>query len=145
RLADHATMLQAGGKFKVHVVIRKVIDALNVQSAIVMAGNGLDFLRAGRRSDLVTRNGLQFAIGRLGPNGRSVPNGGTEKPMHMFWRTAAAAAAVLTIATAAQAGDPDSCKTVRLSDIGWTDITSTTALTAQLLKGLGYSPKIDQL
>jgi glycine betaine/proline transport system substrate-binding protein len=65
--------------------------------------------------------------------------------MRRFWRTAAAAAAVLTIATAAQAGDPDSCKTVRLSDIGWTDITSTTALTAQLLKGLGYTPKIDQL
>ena len=27
----------------------------------------------------------------------------------------------------ALAADPDSCKTVRFSDVGWTDITATTA------------------
>jgi len=43
--------------------------------------------------------------------------------------------------TAAQAADPASCKTVRFADVGWTDITATTALTSVLLKGLGYAPK----
>ena len=65
--------------------------------------------------------------------------------MRNIWRAAAATLAVMTMTGGAYAADPDSCKTVRLSDIGWTDITSTTAMTAQLLKGLGYTPKIDQL
>jgi glycine betaine/proline transport system substrate-binding protein len=37
--------------------------------------------------------------------------------------------------------DPDSCATVRLADIGWTDVTSTTAVLAQLLAQLGYQSK----
>jgi glycine betaine/proline transport system substrate-binding protein len=41
--------------------------------------------------------------------------------------------------------DPDSCTTVRLSDIGWTDVTSTTAVFAELLKQIGYLPKITVL
>jgi glycine betaine/proline transport system substrate-binding protein len=45
----------------------------------------------------------------------------------------------------ALARDPDSCTTVRLSDIGWTDVTSTTAVFAELLKHLGYVPKITVL
>jgi len=43
--------------------------------------------------------------------------------------------------SAAYAGDPDACKTVRFSDVGWTDITSTTAIASEILKGLGYTPK----
>jgi glycine betaine/proline transport system substrate-binding protein len=60
----------------------------------------------------------------------------------------AAAAAVLGLATVsaatvpARAADPESCKVVRMSDIGWTDVTATTALTAMILKDLGYQPKI---
>ncbi len=30
------------------------------------------------------------------------------------------------------------CDTVRFSDVGWTDITATTAVTSEVLKGLGY-------
>ncbi|MGF1717361.1 choline ABC transporter substrate-binding protein [Photobacterium chitinilyticum] len=30
------------------------------------------------------------------------------------------------------------CETVRFSDVGWTDITATTAITSEVLKGLGY-------
>jgi len=45
----------------------------------------------------------------------------------------------------ALARDPDSCTTVRLSDIGWTDVTSTTAVFAELLKQIGYLPKITVL
>ncbi|MEO6118127.1 MAG: choline ABC transporter substrate-binding protein [Methylotenera sp.] len=41
----------------------------------------------------------------------------------------------------AQAAEPASCSTVRFADIGWTDITATTALTSTVLQGLGYKPK----
>lgn len=41
--------------------------------------------------------------------------------------------------------DPPACKTVRFSDVGWTDVTSTTAITAQLLRSIGYSPTITVL
>ncbi|MFX8860311.1 hypothetical protein ABTM70_19295, partial [Acinetobacter baumannii] len=47
----------------------------------------------------------------------------------------------LLVASAAQAAEPASCKTVRFADVGWTDITATTALSSVLLKGLGYAPK----
>ena len=48
----------------------------------------------------------------------------------------------ILMALPAQAQDADSCKTVRLSDVGWTDITSTTAATSEVLKGLGYKPDV---
>jgi glycine betaine/proline transport system substrate-binding protein len=48
-------------------------------------------------------------------------------------------------AGAAAAADPESCQTVRMSDVGWTDITSTTAATAVVLEGLGYDPEIELL
>ncbi len=41
--------------------------------------------------------------------------------------------------------DPASCRTVRFSDVGWTDVTATTALTAQLLRDIGYTPTITVL
>ncbi len=40
----------------------------------------------------------------------------------------------------AQAAEPAACKAVRFADVGWTDITATTALTSRILEGLGYSP-----
>jgi glycine betaine/proline transport system substrate-binding protein len=45
----------------------------------------------------------------------------------------------------AAAAEPDSCKTVRFSDVGWTDITATTALTSVVLEGLGYETSADIL
>ena len=42
-------------------------------------------------------------------------------------------------------GEPASCQAVRFSDVGWTDVTATTALTAQLLRSIGYSPTITVL
>jgi glycine betaine/proline transport system substrate-binding protein len=65
--------------------------------------------------------------------------------MRNIWRAAAAALAALTITTAAHAADPDSCKSVRFSDVGWTDITSTTAMVSRILSGLGYEPKTQLL
>lgn len=37
------------------------------------------------------------------------------------------------------------CTTVRLSDVGWTDITATTAATALVLEGLGYQTEVKVL
>ena len=43
------------------------------------------------------------------------------------------------------AAEPVSCQEVRLPDIGWTDVTATTALTAALLEQRGYRPRITVL
>jgi glycine betaine/proline transport system substrate-binding protein len=61
--------------------------------------------------------------------------------MRNAWRIAAAGLAAMTISTAALAADSDACKTVRFSDVGWTDITSTTAMASRILTALGYEPK----
>lgn len=60
-------------------------------------------------------------------------------------RTSTALAATLVLlcnaipaATSAIAAEPDTCTTVRFSDVGWTDITATTALASTVLNGLGY-------
>ncbi len=45
------------------------------------------------------------------------------------------------MAGSVQAADPAACRTVKFSDVGWTDITATTAATAVVLDGLGYEPK----
>jgi glycine betaine/proline transport system substrate-binding protein len=47
--------------------------------------------------------------------------------------------------SAVHAGDAESCKKVRFSDVGWTDITATTALASVVLEGLGYSPEAQLL
>ena len=49
------------------------------------------------------------------------------------------------IAVPAQAMDADSCSPVRFSDVGWTDITATTAVTTFILKSLGYETDIKVL
>jgi len=56
-----------------------------------------------------------------------------------------ACAATLLGPGMAHAADPDSCKAVRFSDVGWTDITSTTAATSVVLEGLGYAPQVEIL
>ena len=43
------------------------------------------------------------------------------------------------------AGDAESCKKVRLSDVGWTDIQATTGVAFNLLTALGYEPEVIQL
>ena len=40
---------------------------------------------------------------------------------------------------------PASCKAVRLSDVGWTDIQATTGVASVLLTALGYEPQVIQL
>jgi glycine betaine/proline transport system substrate-binding protein len=47
--------------------------------------------------------------------------------------------------TAPMAADPESCKKVRFSDVGWTDITATTAVASVILEALGYEPETQVL
>lgn len=65
--------------------------------------------------------------------------------MNILKRAAAAALALAFSAGAAAAQDPESCKLVRFSDVGWTDITATTAIATTVLQGLGYETDIKVL
>jgi glycine betaine/proline transport system substrate-binding protein len=59
----------------------------------------------------------------------------------MNWKTAlqaaSAAVVVASMTTSVMAAD---CKAVRFADVGWTDITATTAAASTVLKALGYAP-----
>jgi glycine betaine/proline transport system substrate-binding protein len=48
---------------------------------------------------------------------------------------------LLCIVPVGAMAEPASCRTVRLSDVGWTDVTATTAVLTQVLRGLGYDPQ----
>ena len=50
-------------------------------------------------------------------------------------------AAMLSLPLLAHAAEPAQCSTVNFSDVGWTDITVTTATTSEILKALGYKTK----
>src|SRR5256885_10363690 len=41
-------------------------------------------------------------------------------------------------ARAAAVSEPAGCRAVRLADVGWTDVTATTAVLSALLRDLGY-------
>ena len=45
----------------------------------------------------------------------------------------------------ALAADPESCKAITFSDVGWTDITATTATASVILEALGYEPEVQVL
>jgi len=47
--------------------------------------------------------------------------------------------------TAVSAAVGPACQSPRLADIGWTDVTVTTAVANRILQGLGYTPKIEVL
>jgi glycine betaine/proline transport system substrate-binding protein len=64
----------------------------------------------------------------------------------MRWSSAVISGLTALFASqAAFATEPDVCKQVRFSDVGWTDITATTALVSRVLKGLGYDPSEELL
>jgi glycine betaine/proline transport system substrate-binding protein len=58
---------------------------------------------------------------------------------------ALAFAGLLAGLSPAFAADPESCKTIRMSDPGWSDITSTNALASVVLAALGYTPEVKSL
>ena len=79
-----------------------------------------------------------------------------EKNRTTLWRSipvvAAAMLALLVAlplaspaARAGAAADPADCSRVRLADVGWTDVTATTAVFAELLRQIGYESQITVL
>jgi len=52
---------------------------------------------------------------------------------------------VSTFTTAVQAAEGEACGTVRFSDVGWTDITATTATASVIAEALGYGTDIKVL
>lgn len=59
--------------------------------------------------------------------------------MKLIQRTAASIAVLAALTGAATAAD---CSTITFSDVGWTDITATTAATTTVLEALGYKTDI---
>ena len=57
----------------------------------------------------------------------------------------AALALLVSTASLAAAADAEAYRTVRMSDPGWTDITSTNAILGNLLEPLGYQQDVDNL
>jgi glycine betaine/proline transport system substrate-binding protein len=57
----------------------------------------------------------------------------------------AATALATLIAAPALAQEPDSCGAIRFSDVGWTDITATTAAAGTVLRALGYETSVSVL
>jgi glycine betaine/proline transport system substrate-binding protein len=55
-----------------------------------------------------------------------------------LWLSVIATPAAASAQTSAAPAESASCRIVRFSDVGWTDITATTALTSRLLQALGY-------
>jgi len=61
-------------------------------------------------------------------------------------RILAVSAVMLAVgAGLAQASEPESCKKIRMADVGWTDNTAQNGLFNVVVKGLGYQTKIDVL
>ena len=54
-------------------------------------------------------------------------------------------ASLVAFAAPALAAESASCRTVRFADVGWTDITATTAAASTIVEALGYQPKTDVL
>jgi glycine betaine/proline transport system substrate-binding protein len=66
--------------------------------------------------------------------------------MTRILKTLAATVALgAALATSAAAAEPESCKTVRFADVGWTDIQVTTGATSVVLEALGYEPQVSTL
>jgi glycine betaine/proline transport system substrate-binding protein len=53
---------------------------------------------------------------------------------------AALGLACLLAAAPAAAAEPQACRNVRFADVGWTDITATTAVASVVFEALGYEP-----
>ena len=65
--------------------------------------------------------------------------------MNQIFKTCMVIICALFWAGGAAALDAKNCRDVRFSDVGWTDITATTALTSVVLEGLGYNPTTNVL
>lgn len=62
-----------------------------------------------------------------------------------FMKLTLACTVAAIVSSQALAADPKACSAVRFSDVGWTDITATTATASVILEALGYQPQIQVL
>ncbi|MFC0246738.1 choline ABC transporter substrate-binding protein [Falsochrobactrum ovis] len=62
--------------------------------------------------------------------------------MRHFKQAGLALIVYAALSSTALAADPAACETIRLSDPGWTDITSTNGIASVLLEGLGYKADV---
>ena len=65
--------------------------------------------------------------------------------MKRVFTTVLGAAAIAAMAGGPALAENESCKTVRFSDVGWTDITATTAAASVVLEALGFEPDVKVL
>jgi glycine betaine/proline transport system substrate-binding protein len=77
----------------------------------------------------------------------SLPLRRVKSMSHPSSRIVAVALAFLLLVAAvlAKAADPPSCRAVRISDVGWTDVTSTSAIFSVLVRQLGYGSQVTVL
>ncbi len=76
---------------------------------------------------------------RAAPKFPRTPSGGLAKP---GLGALIAAAVLLFSALPSQAAEDAGCKTVRLADVGWSDIAATNALATVVLEAMGYKPSV---
>jgi glycine betaine/proline transport system substrate-binding protein len=62
-----------------------------------------------------------------------------------FASTLVVGAGLLAMATAAQAGDAESCKAVRFADVGWTEIQVISEIASNMFTALGYTGEVKTL
>jgi len=88
-----------------------------------------------------------FTLPLVGSSAQAAPAGDAAPQLGDPAAPLSDAAAPASNAAAPVAGkrDPVTCQTVRFSDVGWTDVTATTALVTQLLRSIGYSPTVTVL
>jgi glycine betaine/proline transport system substrate-binding protein len=65
--------------------------------------------------------------------------------IHSGFKVALGSAAAMLVASAPAFAQEEACRTVRFSDVGWTDITATTATASVVLEALGYEPDVQVL
>ena len=66
--------------------------------------------------------------------------------MKLFFKSVAfAGVSALALSSNVQASDSAACEQVTFSDVGWTDITSTTAAAHVVLEAMGYAPEVKVL
>ena len=67
------------------------------------------------------------------------------RPTALSLAAALLATALFTSQASLAAADPERCGTVHFADVGWSDITVTTAVTRHVLSELGYITKVKRL
>ncbi len=65
--------------------------------------------------------------------------------IHKLASTLVVGAGLLATATAASAGDAESCKAVRFADVGWTEIQVISEIASNMFTSLGYAGEVKTL